>query len=139
MDATLSVEEARKANRKEVVSVTIILSVITIVELILGFIMMPWPEDSMGRHLMKGIIIILMLVKGFYIAAHFMHLKHEVRNLIVLISTPLLLFPWFIFAFMYDGHSHLKERQLYYKGALEINAQKAPAMPEEGHEANLPH
>jgi len=42
-----------------------------------------------------------MLAKAFYIVGYFMHLKHEVRNLIMTIVVPLLLFIWFIVAFLY--------------------------------------
>jgi hypothetical protein len=49
------------AARKEVYRVTIILSVLTIVELALGYSMVNMSEQSISRHLIKGIILILTL------------------------------------------------------------------------------
>jgi cytochrome c oxidase subunit IV len=100
-------------NKNEVRNVTIILSVLTIVELILGYIMY---KVDMGGFLIaftKGVIIILMLAKAFYIVAYFMHLGHELKNLIMTIVVPLLLFVWFIISFLYEGDSYKKYQQTY--------------------------
>ena len=90
---------------KEIWKVTIILSVLTIIELAGGFWMMGMEENSFEKHLVKGIIVILMLAKAFYIVGYFMHLKHEIRNLIMTVGVPMTLFVWFIIAFLYDGNS----------------------------------
>jgi hypothetical protein len=42
-----------------------------------------------------------------------MHLKHEVKNLIMTIIVPLLLFVWFIGAFLWDGSSFRNLRNSY--------------------------
>ncbi|MFM7357350.1 MAG: cytochrome C oxidase subunit IV family protein, partial [Sediminibacterium sp.] len=71
---------------KEIWKVTIILTVLTIIELALGFLMIGIPLEKVGvRLLIKGVIVILMMAKAFYIVAYFMHLKHEIRNLIMTI------------------------------------------------------
>lgn len=96
----------------EIKKVTIILSVLTIVELILGF----WMIGMESRALVlgvKGTIVILMMAKAFYIVAYFMHLKHEVKNLIMTIVVPLSLFIWFIIAFLADGNSFRNLRNSY--------------------------
>lgn len=98
---------------KEIVRVTVILSVLTIVELILGFWMMGMPLESGSRLAVKGTIIILMMAKAFYIVAYFMHLKHEIKNMIMTIVVPLALFIWFIIAFLYDGNSFRHLRNTY--------------------------
>lgn len=96
----------------EIKKVTIILSVLTIVELILGFWMIGM--ESKGLILgIKGSIVILMMAKAFYIVAYFMHLKHEVKNLIMTIVVPLTLFVWFIVAFLADGSSFRNLRNTY--------------------------
>ena len=69
----------------EIKKVTIILSVLTIVELILGFWMIGMESKSLVLGV-KGTIIILMMAKAFYIVAYFMHLKHEVKNLIMTLT-----------------------------------------------------
>ena len=61
----------------------------------------------------KGTIVILMMAKAFYIVAYFMHLKHEVKNLIMTIVVPLMLFVWFIGAFLWDGSSFRNLRNNY--------------------------
>jgi cytochrome c oxidase subunit IV len=96
----------------EVKKVTIILSVLTIVELILGFWMIGITSEAL-RLAIKGTIIILMMAKAFYIVAYFMHLKHELKNLIMTIVVPLGLFIWFIIAFLYDGNSFRNLRNTY--------------------------
>jgi cytochrome c oxidase subunit IV len=96
----------------EIKKVTIILSVFTIIELILGFWMISMSSESL-KLAVKGTIVILMMAKAFYIVAYFMHLKHEVKNLIMTIIVPLLLFVWFIGAFLWDGSSFRNLRNSY--------------------------
>jgi len=94
---------------KRVVKTTVILSVITLIELALGFgiyYMHKSPDYSHSLVLfIKGVIVILSLLKAFYIVGVFMHLGDEIRNLITTIVVPLLLFVWFIAAFLWDGNS----------------------------------
>jgi cytochrome c oxidase subunit IV len=96
----------------EIKKVTIILSVLTIIELILGFWMIGITSEGL-RLAIKGTIVILMLAKAFYIVAYFMHLKHELKNLIMTIVVPLALFIWFITAFLSDGNSFRNLRNTY--------------------------
>ena len=96
----------------EIKKVTIILSVLTIIELILGFWMIGMTSEGL-RLAVKGTIVILMLSKAFYIVAYFMHLKHELKNLIMTIVVPLALFIWFITAFLSDGNSYRNLRNSY--------------------------
>ena len=96
----------------EIKKVTIILSVLTIVELILGFWMIGM-ESAGLRLAVKGAIVILMMAKAFYIVAYFMHLKHEIKNFIMTIIVPLALFIWFIAAFLSDGNSFRNLRNTY--------------------------
>ncbi|MBV9986863.1 MAG: cytochrome C oxidase subunit IV family protein, partial [Chitinophagaceae bacterium] len=113
MEHTATHEEHAGGGVKEIIKVTVILSVLTIVELALGFWMMGMPHDSGLRLGVKGAIIILMMAKAFYIVGYFMHLKHEIRNLIMTIVVPLALFIWFIVAFLYDGNSFRHLRNTY--------------------------
>ena len=111
---------------KEIWKVTGILSLLTIVELVLGFWMMG-VSDPGNRLTIKGAIVILMMAKAFYIVAYFMHLKHELKNMIMTIVVPLLLFVWFITAFLYEGNSYRNLRNRYdpYKKAQsEIKVKK---------------
>ena len=89
-----------------------ILLVLTIVELILGYTLIG-VENSGLRLGLKGAIIILMLAKAFYIVAYFMHLKSEIRNLVMTILVPLALLIWAIIAFLYEGNSYRNNRNTY--------------------------
>jgi cytochrome c oxidase subunit IV len=101
--------------KKRVIKTTVILSVLTVIELGLGFLMYA-TDYSHGMDLfIKGIIIILSLGKAFFIVSIFMHLGDEIRNLIMTIVVPLLLFIWFILAFILDGKSYLNLRNTYDK------------------------
>lgn len=108
-------EHAEHSNNgavREIWVVTGILTVLTLVELGIGFYMMKVTNESWILAL-KGSIVILMMVKAFYIVAYFMHLKHELRNLIMTIVVPLALFIWFITAFLYEGNSYKNLRNTY--------------------------
>lgn len=100
-------------NKNEVRNVTIILSVLTIVELLLGYWMYAAELQGLLKMIIKGVIIILMLAKAFYIVSYFMHLGHEIKNFIMTIVVPLALFVWFIIAFLYDGNSYKNLRNQY--------------------------
>jgi len=104
--------EAYAAAKKEVIRVTIILSVITLIELAMGFWLMTIEAHAM-RLFIKGAILILMVTKAYFIVSYFMHLGHELRNLIMTIVVPLLLFVWFIIAFLYEGNSYKNLRNKY--------------------------
>lgn len=123
-----------------------ILLYITLFELVLaiGYYSM---ESSLGSniHLVKyclnGVFIILTLAKAFFIVAEFMHLGHELRNLILTIAIPALLFLWFIGAFLWDGGSYKNLRNTYDRNHLEQSKEKAPVKEEghgEHHEAKKP-
>jgi cytochrome c oxidase subunit IV len=85
-----------------------ILTLITIAELIVGMFIAP---KNPHLKLWFGIFyLICTLAKAFYIVAEFMHLGHEIKNLIMTIVFPLLIFIWFIIAFLWDGDSYKKLR-----------------------------
>ena len=135
MEHTATHEEHNKAAVKEIVKVTVILSVLTIIELALGFWMMGMALDSGLRLAVKGAIVILMMAKAFYIVGYFMHLKHEIKNLIMTIVVPLCLFIWFIIAFLYDGNSFRNLRNDYhphFKEQSTFQAEKKEEGNEEG-------
>src|SRR5687767_8659597 len=93
--------------KKRVRKTTILLSVITIIELGIGLAIYSMHKGDAPNELLvlmfKGVVCILTLAKAFYIVAVFMHLGDEIRNMIMTIVVPLLLFVWFIIAFLWDG------------------------------------
>jgi cytochrome c oxidase subunit IV len=84
-----------------------VLLIITLIELGIGVLMyvLNLPDDF-RKLALKGVVTILSLAKAYFIVSVFMHLGDEIRNLIMTIVIPLLLFVWFIIAFIYDGHSY---------------------------------
>jgi cytochrome c oxidase subunit IV len=116
---------------KRIIRTTVILSVITLIELALGFwiyFMHKSPDYSHSLVLfLKGVIVILSLAKAFYIVGVFMHLGDEIRNLIMTIVVPLLLFIWFIAAFLWDGDSWRNLRNTHGRSRPATEQQAAPA------------
>lgn len=82
-------EEEGKVIRKKIIKVTVLLSLITAVEVTLGIFIKQgtnlWP-------LVKWSFIIMTLVKAFYIVATFMHLGDERKSLRYVIIVPYALF-----------------------------------------------
>lgn len=86
-----------------------LLSAITLIELAIGLTIY---NIHKGAHpnatlvlAFKGMVCILTLAKAYYIVSVFMHLGDEIRNMIMTIVVPLILFIWFIAAFLWDGTS----------------------------------
>ena len=102
------------SSTKRIWKVFWILLVITLVELGLGLSLyaLDLPE-GLRMHLIKGVIIILSLAKAYYIVSYFMHLGDEIRNMVMTIIVPLMLFIWFILAFLGDGNSYKNLRNKY--------------------------
>lgn len=105
--------------RKRIRKTTILLSVITVIELGIGLSIYgihkgPDPNELLVL-MFKGMVCILTLAKAYYIVSVFMHLGDEIRNMIMTIVVPLLLFIWFIIAFIVDGNSYKNLRNRYDK------------------------
>ena len=104
---------------RRVKKTTILLSVITVIELGIGLLIYTMHKSEADRDfiilLFKGVVCILTLAKAYYIVSVFMHLGDEIRNMIMTIVVPLMLFIWFIIAFLADGDSYKKLRNNYDK------------------------
>ena len=121
--------------KKRVRKTTILLSIITLIELGIGltiYTIHKGPNPNAGLVLaFKGMVCILTLAKAYYIVSVFMHLGDEIRNMIMTIVVPLLLFVWFILAFILDGHSYKNLRNKYdkhfFEKTIEQPVKKDPA------------
>ena len=84
-----------------------VLSLLTMIELALGYFLYFKGVDMSHTSILgtKIVIGVLTLLKAYYIVSVFMHLGDEVRNMIMTITVPLVLFVWFIIAFLWDGNS----------------------------------
>ncbi|MEN8928042.1 MAG: cytochrome C oxidase subunit IV family protein [Flavobacteriales bacterium] len=83
-------EEQGKVIRKKIAFVTILLSVLTTVEIIMGIYLSQ--RDSGYWPVIKWSFIIMTVVKAFYIVMEFMHLGHESKGLRRYIIIPYLIF-----------------------------------------------
>lgn len=103
--------------RKKVWKTTILLSIITVIELGIGLTIYTIHKGANPNAtlvlMFKGMVCILSLAKAFYIVSVFMHLGDEIRNMIMTIVVPLMLFIWFIIAFIADGNSYKNLRNKY--------------------------
>ena len=92
---------------------------ITVIELAIGLTIYTIHKGPDPSHLLvlmfKGVVCILTLAKAYYIVSVFMHLGDEIRNMIMTIAVPLLLFVWFIAAFLWDGNEYKNLRNRYDK------------------------
>lgn len=132
-EVTFSHHHEDKNFYKKVKRTTIILSIITIIELAIGLLIYnihKGPEPSAALVLFfKGLVCILTLAKAYYIVAVFMHLGDEIRNFIMTIVVPLMLFIWFIIAFLADGDSYKNLRNKYDKYHEEMTTPKPHTAP----------
>ncbi|MGC6403075.1 MAG: cytochrome C oxidase subunit IV family protein [Flavobacteriaceae bacterium] len=94
-----------KSNQQKIWGVLIFLSIVTIIEVFLGivkpqFLMVPF----LRMKLLNWVFIILTLVKAYYIAWDFMHIRDETSGLKGSIVLPLLiLIPYLVFIILLEG------------------------------------
>jgi cytochrome c oxidase subunit IV len=88
-----------KKQLKRITKILVLLSIITIVEVAFGLLF----SYTMPRAILNTIFLVLTLLKAGYIVAVFMHLGDEVKSFIWIVLIPLVLFIWFIIAFLADG------------------------------------
>ena len=88
-----------------------ILLVITVFELLIAIIY--YETHFFPKHILNGVFVIMTLAKAFFIIAEFMHLGHEIKNLVMTIAIPACLFIWFLIAFVWDGSSYHELRMRY--------------------------
>ena len=109
-----------------------ILLVITCLELVVGMFIAPrFPHTT--KIWFNILYIIFTAAKAFYIIAEFMHLRHEIKNMIMTIAVPALLFIWFLGAFLWDGDSFKDLRNKLDPYKTETHKAK-PAQPIHGEE-----
>ena len=96
-------------NTKHIWKTFWILSALTIAELGIGLLIYNIHKGENPSEMLvlffKGMVSILTLAKAYYIIAVFMHLGSEIRNFIMTVAVPMLLFVWFLIAFLWDGNS----------------------------------
>lgn len=90
------VKAVNKNKVKKILMTTLFLSVVTMIEFFFTFTL----EKS---NFLIFILVSLTVVKAFYIVGEFMHLKYEVKSLIMCILIPVLFLIWFVVSLVYEG------------------------------------
>jgi cytochrome c oxidase subunit 4 len=93
-----------KTQIKKIWKVFWILLVITVVEVGMGMFF----SHSISKGVINFLFLALTLLKAGYIVAIFMHLGDEFKGFIASVLIPLVLFVWFIIAFLADGFFWLR-------------------------------
>lgn len=97
-------EEAGKAIRKKILNVTILLTLITIIEVVVGAKWGRATTTGTTWQMIKYGYIVLTLVKAAYIVLVFMHLGDERKSLKYVILVPYILFIlYLIFISLWEG------------------------------------
>ncbi len=132
-EVTFVAHQETSVFKKRVIKTTIILSVVTLIELAIGITIYfmhkgGHPNPSLILFL-KGVVCILTLVKAYYIISVFMHLGDELHRFIITMVVPLSLFAWLIIALLWDGNSFKNLRNTYdpYFYETTMPGQQAPA------------
>jgi cytochrome c oxidase subunit IV len=99
--------EQSRAVRKKIIFVTVLLSVITVFEVLVGVFYgkgaFTTPEDAWKWQGIKIMYIVLTLIKAGYIVLVFMHLGDEKKNLRMTILLPMLFVVYLIWIALYEG------------------------------------
>jgi len=112
-----------KGQVKRIWKIFWILLVITIAEVMMGM----FASHSLPGGVGAVIFLLLTLVKAGFIVAVFMHLGDERKNFLVTVMLPLILFIWFIIAFLADGGFWLRMNNSSPARHKTPAAQAAPA------------
>lgn len=76
-----------------------------------------------------SLMVILSLVKAYFIVYEFMHMKYEVPGLLRSVLLPTLLLVWAVIAFFYEGNDWQRRRDLIKnKNKIEVPSQKPVGM-----------
>ena len=95
-----------KSNTQKIWGVLIFLSIVTAIEVALGIVKPEFlpKNDFIGMKLLNWIFIILTLVKAYYIAWDFMHLRDEKSSLRrAIVWTPIFLVCYLIFILLFEA------------------------------------
>lgn len=110
-----------KSNISKIWGVLIFLSIITTIEVVLGIVRPAFLIETsfLGMHLLNWVFIVLTLVKAYYIAWDFMHLRDEKTALRrVIVWTPIFLVSYLIFILLFEA-DYIHE--VYKEGFIKWN------------------
>ncbi|MFK8273267.1 cytochrome C oxidase subunit IV family protein [Capnocytophaga canimorsus] len=99
-----------KSKEQKIWGVLILLSIVTAIEVLLGIYRPEFLETKvLSMKLLNWIFIILTIVKAYYIAWDFMHMRDELKSFRHAVVLPLLIYiPYIIFIYLIEG-SYINE------------------------------
>jgi cytochrome c oxidase subunit IV len=120
-----------EAGKKQAYRGFVLLGIITIIEVLIALVGnghniegVEWP-----KWLMYPLMIGLSLYKAYFIVNEFMHMKYEVRGLVMSVILPTFLLIWAIIAFLQEGWSWGERReQIKEFDKVEVQSSKPTGM-----------
>jgi len=85
--------------KKSIGKVLAVLAVITVLELASFYVL----RDVLGKALFNTMMIIMSLLKCFYIVGEFMHMKYERKQFVFYTIVTITLLFWFIGSILWEG------------------------------------
>lgn len=77
-----------------------VLFIVTIIEVAIA---LPGPRAALGHFAFRVILIFFTLFKAYFIVAYYMHLKDEVKSLIMSVVLPFILIIYLIVLMLVEG------------------------------------
>ncbi|MCB0539203.1 MAG: cytochrome C oxidase subunit IV family protein [Bacteroidetes bacterium] len=109
-------QEEYKQNVKDVYKTTLILSVVTILEVSLALLYEYKLMEAMSlpRWPLMVFVTVMSLVKAYWIMKVFMHVGHEKKGFVFTLLFPFVFLVWYILSFAYDGFAYYQLREFVY-------------------------
>jgi hypothetical protein len=95
-------EEQYRSQVAAVWRVTVILTIVTIVEVGMALFYFYYLNHH-GKSLLNLLFILLSVWKAYFIIGEFMHLRYEKRAFMMSLGVPLVFLIWAIIAFAWEG------------------------------------
>lgn len=95
-------EEQYKSQVAAVWRVTVILSIVTVVEVGMALFWF-YTLGHKGKSFLNVLFILLSVWKAYFIIGEFMHLRYERRAFMMSLGVPLVFLIWAIIAFAWEG------------------------------------
>ncbi len=100
-------ESEYKAQVSAVYKTTVILAIVTIVEVVVALLYEKYGIEQSGMPRLPLMIFVSLasIVKAYWIMAIFMHVKYETKGFVLSILVPTLFLVWAVIAFSMEGQS----------------------------------
>lgn len=103
---------SREESRARVWRVCGILAIVTIVEIAAALVHYNYMHES-PKTFLNILFVVLSAAKAYYIMSEFMHLKYELKPMVISILAPFLFLVWGIIAFLWEGKYWLSAKEFW--------------------------